>query len=947
MPYFAVINWYFFPFFSCKNESEKSIIPILLGDRVSASAVMLNAVTAAYQDGMDYSAAFTSSGTGLAVWTSYSGSGRRVLYALYDPAKGKWSESAELAMNVNAGTTAVASNGTGFMVAFISVDYYVYTMTWSGGSFGRPQKLSIGRNCFDTHLATNGAGYCLVWRQFGGTANTPRAALYDGSAWGDPQELDANNSNNIRVISNGSGYCATWNSNNRLRTNIYYDSGSGWSWMLAAQYADNTDYQDNYQVAGNGSYYVVVFQDPDDQIYARTFNLAVGPTIWSDPTDIDSGANNADVARIAANSANFCVVFSQTDGTRSNVYANFFNGAWSGPAEIDAGNQAATNPGVVSDGSNFCAVWTQNDGTSQKVFANIYSGAWGGAAAIHSSSTDDSYYPAVSSNGSGYLARWVDYTADNYRIMGSVYGGSWGATAAIDAAAMENNPPVAAIVPFTGGYGVYYSANPDNSSMTIEANVLMNGVWGGAVNLYTQEWEGTCLRNDVGSPKILTAGTDTVAVWAQEDLGNIRLMARVKRGWEWGAPVVLANDINQFSAAAGGSNACVAWRFTDDSTGVDVNKVMAQTYDSTARAWSAVEELSIGDTYDAVLVAGSASAKDFCVVWQKNDASHHVIAKVHDMNTGWDAAPHDISSTNQVYITEVLGSDNYYCIIFDRDEGSGLYTNTMVYDITSSSWGDTDLINGPTLILAANMATAASGSSLVIAWNVTDTTPDRMYAKLFDGTWHAPENLGGTGNDMNNPAVAGDGAGGFCLAWQETSYWSTTLFWSTTVYARHYIPGSGWETEPVDMSYPQPYGTGLEAEGPRVASNGTGYAVIFNQRDEYGVASLYANVYDSGLWSGAEPLDAMNSEITVRETYAIASDGRGYGVVWRQNDTTHGAMLYGSSYRGGAWRHGALSNGKGDVAYCAIDAGEGWYTPFWLQKDRKDVLVDNVWINRM
>ena len=74
-------------------------------------------------------------------------------------------------------------------------------------------------------------------------------------------------------------------------------------------------------------------------------------------------------------SGNATAVWFQNDGTRSNIWANRFNGTSWGTAELIETNNAgaAKHPQIAFDSSgNAIAVWYQSDGTQDNIWANHF-----------------------------------------------------------------------------------------------------------------------------------------------------------------------------------------------------------------------------------------------------------------------------------------------------------------------------------------------------------------------------------------------------------------------------------------------------------------------------------------------------------------------------------------------------------------------------------------------
>jgi hypothetical protein len=121
-------------------------------------------------------------------------------------------------------------------------------------------------------------------------------------------------------------------------------------------------------------------------------------------------------------SGNALAVWYQSDGTRTNIWANrYTNGAGWGTAALietdNAGNAYASQIAFDANG-NALAVWQQRDGTRFNIWSNRYTNGtgWGTAALIETDNAGDAYAPQIAFDASGNaLAVWVqsDGTRDN------------------------------------------------------------------------------------------------------------------------------------------------------------------------------------------------------------------------------------------------------------------------------------------------------------------------------------------------------------------------------------------------------------------------------------------------------------------------------------------------------------------------------------------------------
>ena len=121
-------------------------------------------------------------------------------------------------------------------------------------------------------------------------------------------------------------------------------------------------------------------------------------------------------------------MWSQFDGTRSNIYANRYTAGtgWGTAALIETDNAGvASNPQIAFDaGGNAIAVWSQFDG-ARSIYANRYTattGTWGTAALIETDNAGDALEPQIAVDASGNaIAVWQQYDGTRYNIWANRY----------------------------------------------------------------------------------------------------------------------------------------------------------------------------------------------------------------------------------------------------------------------------------------------------------------------------------------------------------------------------------------------------------------------------------------------------------------------------------------------------------------------------------------------
>jgi hypothetical protein len=179
---------------------------------------------------------------------------------------------------------------------------------------------------------------------------------------------------------------------------------------------------------GSGSA-VAVWTQFDGTYYNIMANRYTPSGGWGTATLIETGNLDAAYSQVAMDgSGNAVAVWTQSDGTRNNVWANRYtlSGGW-GTATLIETNDAgsASNAQVAMDGSgNAVAVWEQYDGTRSNIWANrcTPSGGWGTATLIETDNLGPAVFPQVAMDGSGNaIAVWLQSDGTRNNIWANRY----------------------------------------------------------------------------------------------------------------------------------------------------------------------------------------------------------------------------------------------------------------------------------------------------------------------------------------------------------------------------------------------------------------------------------------------------------------------------------------------------------------------------------------------
>ena len=156
--------------------------------------------------------------------------------------------------------------------------------------------------------------------------------------------------------------------------------------------------QTGIDISGNG---VLELGEVQSTSYVRKAAAAATRKAWGTAELIEtSNAGNARDAQVAMDaSGNAFTVWSQSDGTRTNIWANRYTPAtgWGGLALIETDNAGDVgDPQIVMDtGGNAFAVWQKSIDTRINVLSNRYTGGtgWGTANPIETDNAGNASFP--------------------------------------------------------------------------------------------------------------------------------------------------------------------------------------------------------------------------------------------------------------------------------------------------------------------------------------------------------------------------------------------------------------------------------------------------------------------------------------------------------------------------------------------------------------------------
>lgn len=407
------------------------------------------------------------------------------------------------------------------------------------------------------------------------------------SSWGSPELLEMDNSSDaqypqVAVDEIGIGI-SVWSQSDGTRQNIWanaYTPNLGWSGAELIE-VDNLGDARSPQIDfdSRGNAIAVWFQSDGSQnsIWANRYDALSG---WGTAELIESdfAFTNRDPQIAVSANGNAVVVWEQWDGSRDNVWANYFSieSGWGTAENLESMSnfESDLNPQVAIDEfGNAIAIWRQSDGTRYNIWANSYlvGTGWGSAELIETDNAGNAFNPVVAFNNGVAVAVWsqsagsFDGSDDNIWSNNYILEIGWGIAKIIESENLGRASYPRADIDDDGN-AIAVWQQYDGSNVNIWANNFSrNSGWGTAELLENVEGHAAPAEISIGGN-----GT-AVATWAQFDGDFNSIMTNnysPGKGWA-GAVFIEENNsghayLPQIAVDSSG-NAITVW-FQSDGT---------------------------------------------------------------------------------------------------------------------------------------------------------------------------------------------------------------------------------------------------------------------------------------------------------------------------------------------------------------------------------------------
>ncbi len=371
---------------------------------------------------------------------------------------------------------------------------------------------------------------------------------------------------------------------------------------------------------------------------------------------------------------------------------------------------------------------------------------------------------------------------------------------------------------------------------------------------------------------------------------------------------------------AGVQGASIAFNSAGDAMAVWIsnngsndNRILYSFYDQATTTWSLEAELT-PHAYSDLVVCSDGT--DFMVVW----AYGSIYASEYSVSSGtWSIETTIESGSQYAFSPHVASNSTGYCAVWSQSDG----TDTRIYAnlFNGSAWGtETTVDSGGGYADAAKVA--SNGTGYCVTWTRQEGAFYNIYASIYSAGWGAEDLIDAIAGYADYPQIASDGAG-YCVTWEQDDGAYDSIY--ANVYEGSPVPSWGGATSLESGSHSAYY--------PRIASDGSGYGVVWRQFDGVAGLRVYGIGYDSSTTSWDPATMFIDSGIGNCYSPDVASNGSGYGVTWRLGDSGSYNVLA-RIYNGTTWdTETPLESGSGDAIdpYIASD-GTG-YGVVWIQDD--------------
>lgn len=417
------------------------------------------------------------------------------------------------------------------------------------------------------------------------------------------------------------------------------------------------------------------------------------------------------------------------------VSATPLNIQWSAPQTVSSQGINATRPQVTLsvDGSRLSAVWTQDSEVWGAASDDGGSG-WSTPTRISPNGVTTDFPQIVASDdGLKANAIWYRFSpSEAVTTASSTDGGkTWGNRVTRVLGLAAGNPQIAGSADGTRVAAVWAYDNPTIRVVEVSSSSDSGVIWATPTPV-------SDITKNAGDPQVAVSddGSDMVVAYSEHDGTNerVRIRRSTDGGQNWNAAEVLSDPganagSPQVAISADGSRTYVLW-----TRAVGADQRVQVTMQTGQAPWSTPINVSeAGQDASTTDLAISADGTRATAVWKRSDGTHDRIqsASTPDGGTTWtDPITHSAadSSADNPRVASSSDGDSVTVAWFRQDPVNNVVESASSVD-GGETWGAATALSDSSWP-ASDPDLAGAGRTVVVAWNGSDGTDNRIWESV-------------------------------------------------------------------------------------------------------------------------------------------------------------------------------------------------------------------------
>lgn len=297
------------------------------------------------------------------------------------------------------------------------------------------------------------------------------------------------------------------------------------------------------------------------------------------------------------------------------------------------------------------------------------------------------------------------------------------------------------------------------------------------------------------------------------------------------------------------------------------------------KLWDGPIQISSGGINNGFGVAAVSSGpnNDFIVVWSQYNGTYFTInSKKHSLSSGWENQIDVLSSpTGNAYNPKIAIDENSNAIsVWSQVVGTQykIFANRYINGV---GWGTPTVISQGIGNASNPQISINSIGNAVVAWDQEGVGGISVWINNFTGgTWGTSTEIASGSSEYTLPKVSFDTFGNFMVVWQ-----ARYSGLNKNIYARYNNPNSGWEPETLISSGSDP------TFSPNLARDISGNFMIIWGQETYPLKVVYARLFIPGSGWGSINIISNTNAANVA-TPVIAGEGNGnFIATWTESDS--------------------------------------------------------------